>query len=259
MRNVYIKLCFSGLLFLLAIARLWPYGVLKDRMDGLFLALVLFAFLLWLVPWHQLKSFKAGGVEVSLQQPQVQAAISGLRLDRIEDKQLRLKLQQLATDLQSVRGSRVLWIDDKPQGLLAARRLLRSLGVVITSATSSIGAEEILKADNDFDLLITDVQRLGESYREVGGIPIHEGVNFVVKLRRHEDNNVRHLPVIFYAAYPWDKLVSFTRPAREFLPEAEISNSAIDFVPKVIRQLAQERSKPIPYSGFKKATGTGPA
>lgn len=257
--SVGSKIFVSGVLLGLGVVRFWRYSTVKDRMDGIFLSLVISAVVLWLVPWHQLKSLKAGGVEISLQQPEVQAAISGLGLDRVEDGQLRQKLLQLRPDLQSVRGSKVLWIDDKPQGLLPPRRLLRVLGVSITSATSTAMAEEFLKTDNDFDLLITDVQRLGDSHKDVGGVPIHEGVNFVVKLRKHGDVNIRSLPVIFYAAYPWDKLVVFTRPARELAPEADISNSAIDFIPKVIRRLAQERAKPIAYTGFKKATGTGPA
>ena len=99
------------------------------------------------------------------------------------------------------------------------------------------------------------MQRKGTSYKEVPeGVEIHEGVNFIVKLRAHADPNIRNIPVVFFAAYPQDKLVRFTQPARVLEPEAEISNSVDDFVPKVIRCLAEERSKPISYSGRKKGT-----
>ena len=87
-----------------------------------------------------------------------------------------------------------------------------------------------------------------------GGIDIHEGVNFIVVLRKHKDPNIRVIPVIFYAAYDWERLVQFTRPARELTPEAEISNSMDDFLPKTIRRLADERSKPIEFSKVKKPT-----
>ena len=125
-------------------------------------------------------------------------------LDRIENKQLKNQLSKLGDELQSARGSRVLWIDDKPHNLIGARRLLRALGIQVMSATSSTSAEHILNIDNDFDLIITDVQRLGDSHAVVGGEPIHEGVNFVIRLRQHSDPIIKSLPVIFYAAYPVD-------------------------------------------------------
>ena len=254
----YVKLVLSVLLLALAGLRFWLYSTLKGRMDGPFFVLFLGAFLLWLVPWDELSSFKAGGVEISLQQPQVQAAVGSLGLDRVEDERLRSELLRMAPDLQLVRGSKVLWIDDKPHQLLGARRLLRALGVNVVSAVSSVAAEQILGSDNDFDVVISDVQRLGETYKEVGGPQIHEGVNFIIKLRRNPDPNIRNMPVIFYAAYDWERLVEFTRRAREIQPEPEISNSALDFVPKVIRQLAEQRAKLIAYGGEKEATDTGP-
>ena len=134
----YTKSIVSVLLLALAGFRFWRYGTLKDRMDGPFFSLVMAAFLLWLIPWEQLKSFKAGGVEISLQQPEVKAAMSGLGLDRIDDEQLRSRLLQMGSDLQSVRGSRVLWIDDKPYPLLGGRRLLRALGAMISIPISKI-------------------------------------------------------------------------------------------------------------------------
>jgi CheY-like chemotaxis protein len=252
--NKLVRLALSIVLLAAAIVRWTYFDTVSDRMDTIFLGLVLLAFLVPLIPWEHLTSFKAAGVEISLEEPKVQAAIGGLGLDRIENKQLKNQLSKLGDELLSARGSRVLWIDDKPHDLIGARRLLRALGVQVTSATSSTSAEQILEIDNDFDLIITDVQRLGDSHSVVGGEPIHEGVNFVVKLRQHSDPIIKSLPVIFYAAYDWSRLVNFTRPARELLPEPEISNTAIDFVPKVIKRLAQVRAMPIIYGGEKKPT-----
>jgi CheY-like chemotaxis protein len=211
------------------------------------------------IPWDQLTSFKAAGVEITLQQPAIKAAMAGLGLDRVKDEQLRSELLRMGSELQLVHGSKVLWIDDKPHNLLGGRRLLRALGVTVVSVISSKAAEQVLASDNDFDLLITDVQRLGDTYKEVGGIDLHEGVNFIVKLRRNSDANIKNMPVIFYAAYDWERLVEFTRPAREVQPEPGISNSVLDFVPKVIRRLAEQRARQIVYSGEKEATGTGPS
>lgn len=242
-------------LLVLAILRLAFHESLSDKMDLTFFALLGVAFLVMVLPWEQLKSFKAGSVEFTLEQPSVQAAISGLKLDRLEDEELKNKLSNLGKELEVARGSRVLWIDDKPHNILGARRVLRSLGIEVTTAVSSDMALKILNGDNDFDLIISDVQRQGDNYKQVDrGVDIHEGVNFIVVLRKHKDKNISAIPVIFYAAYDWKRLVEFTRPAREIQPEAEISNTMEDFLPKVVKRLADVRSKPIVFSATKRPT-----
>jgi CheY-like chemotaxis protein len=148
----------------------------------------------------------------------------------------------------------VLWIDDRPHNLLAERRLFRALGVHVVPAVSSERAAAILEEDNDFDLILTDVQRKDDVYRATGGPPIHGGVNFIRVLRTHEDPAVRSLPVIFYAAYEWERLVDFTRPARELQPEAGMANRLIDLLPEVVRVLAEARSRPLAVAQKKEAT-----
>jgi CheY-like chemotaxis protein len=251
----YAKVALSAVLVLLAIVRFGYHDALSGRMDVIFFSLILAAFLVWLIPWERLQSVTVGSVGISLEQPQVQAAISGLDLDRIEDEELRRRLLHREKELQSVRGGRILWIDDKPHNVLGERRLLKALGMDVTPAMSSEAAEKILEEDNDFDLIITDVYRRGVNYKLIdGGEPVHEGTNFIVKLRRHDDKHISHLPVIFYAAYDWERLIKFTRPARELLPEPEISNSAVDLIPKVISTLSEERAKPITYTARKQPT-----
>ena len=163
----------------------------------------------------------------------------------------------MGKELESIRGSRVLWIDDNPHNILGVRRLLRALGINIVSAVSSEAAESILETDNDFDLIVTDVQRMGDSHKITGGVIIHEGVNYIIRLREHPDPVIAHMPVIFYAAYEWEKLVKHTRPVRELLPEPEISNAAPDFVVKVVNTLAIQRATPIKYSELKVPTYLG--
>ena len=243
------------MLVVLAVVRTAWHPQLSGRMDSIFFVLIGAAAILLLVPLQRLKSFKAAGLEFSLDQPQVQGAISSLQLDRIQDEKLRSSLARLEDQLAAIRGSRVLWIDDRPHKILAERRLLRALGVEVVPAVSSEGAEGILEVDNDFDLIITDVQRLGESYKLNDGIEIHEGVNFVVKLRKsHSDPVVQLIPIIFYAAYPLERLIRFTRPAREFYPTPDIANSVADLAPKVVKLLAEARSTPIAAGERKKAT-----
>src|SRR5690349_1857202 len=237
--NKFGKVIISLILIALAAARWIFYDVAVERMDNVFFGLVISAILVYIVSWENLRTFKAAGIELSMEQSTVQAAISGLGLDRINDEQLREQLVKLDDEIQSIRGGRALWIDDMPHKIIGERRLLRALGIQVVSAISSEMAENLLATDNDFDLIISDVQRAGESYKLNKGVDLHEGVNFIVKLRQHEDTIIRTIPVVFYAAYDWERLAEFTRPAREIQPEPEISNSVIDFVPKVVRQLAR--------------------
>ena len=272
-----LKVVLSLVLVIFAITRFYYYESLNTRMDLVFLSLVLSVFLLWMLPWEQLwdrlRGFSVGGLAISLQQPDVHAAISNISFDdqhlkiigsrTSEDVRERLiqRLKSLEGDLQIVRGSRVLWIDDNPHDILGERRLLRALGIDVTPAISSKEAHDILEKDNDFDLIITDVQRQTTEYDAVdNGVQIHGGVNFIVKLRQEEkDDRTKTLPVIFYGAYPWKDLVKYTRRARELLPEPEIpepeiSESVVDLIPKVIRRLSEERLHPIEVSAKKKGT-----
>jgi len=252
-----LKVVLSVVIVLLAITRFSYYEALSPRMDVVFLALVLSVFLVWMIPWEQLwqrlSSLSVGGVGITLQKPDVQAAIVNISFDQESltllgagsEKQVRKRLQRrlesLEGELQTVRESRVLWIDDHPHKILGERRLLRALGVSITPAGSSKEAKDILKKDNDFDLIITDVWRNGG----------YEGVDFVVSLRNDDNARIRSLPVIFYAAYSLKLLADITHPYRLLRPEVEISNTIDDLIPKAIRVLSEERRNPITVSAQK--------
>jgi CheY-like chemotaxis protein len=270
-KDQVLKVLLSVVLVTFAITRIFYYKVLGPRMDLVFFSLVLSVFLLWMIPWgelwERLRGFNVGGLGITLQQPDVQAAIghlsfaedqlrnSGSSMPEEVRNKLRRRLKPLEGELQTVRGSRVLWIDDEPHSILGERRLLRALGIDVTPARSSERAKEILQEDHDFDLIISDTWRCGT----------REGVDFVVKLRTEEtdetDARIKNLPVIFYAADPWATLVTVTRPAvnvtrpaREILPDLEISNSVDDLIPKVIRKLSEERRNPITVSAKKTST-----
>ena len=146
-----IKIVFSSIILVLAIMRFLFFETVNERMDSVFFLLLLLAFLVPVLPWERLKSFKAGGVEFSLDQPNVVGAIESLGLDRIENKQLRELLSKQSSQIKQLKGARILWIDDKPHNVVGARRLLRALGADVTTATTSEMAEDILNKDNDFD------------------------------------------------------------------------------------------------------------
>jgi CheY-like chemotaxis protein len=241
------KFAVAGILIALAVARLAYHPSVSGRMDTIFFVLIGGALLLILIPIERLKSLKAGGIEVVLEQPQVQGAITRFGTNRIENEEIRSRLSRLQDQLALIHGSRVMWIDDNPRTILGERRLLRALGVEVVQAISSEDAEAVLVKDEDFDLIITDVQRTGKTYEQTGGVKIHEGVNFIVKLRQKKDPDsvVKKLPVIFYAAYTPEELEKWTRPARDYYPIPEIADSSIDLVQKAVKLLAEVRSAPI--------------
>jgi CheY-like chemotaxis protein len=225
-----------------------------NRIDQTSLLLLAAAIVIYLVRWERLTGFKAAGIELTMDVAQVKGAINAIELDRIENERIRTRIEFLAPFMPRVRGGRVLWIDDKPHEIVGERRLLRALGIDIMTANSSKVAEDILSADNDFDLIISDVQRVGDSYKVTGGIDIHEGVNFIVRLRQFENQAIKSLPVVFYAAYDWPRLERFTRPARATYPEPRLTNSVDRLITETVREIADARSYPIKVAAKKGPT-----
>jgi CheY-like chemotaxis protein len=274
---LWVRVTLAVTLIALALLRLVVPGT--EEIDATFLGIVVLALALLLVPWERvpwdrLGAFKAFGVEISLaEQPQVRGAVESLIDPRslAVGKELRTRLegalQFVASELETIRGSRVLWIDDNPNTVLGERRLLRALGIEVVQTTSSEQAKDLLGQDAHFDLLITDVQRDGESYREVQklGVPDayegHEGANFVAGwLRRQPERFISHLPVLFYAAYPWAALIRHTAAARSASPGegvgrepgsegsivmTDVCNTPDDLLKKSVTMLAQVKRHPI--------------
>jgi CheY-like chemotaxis protein len=253
-----IKIFLAAIVLTIAILRLVFFEIFSERMDSVFLLLVALAILIPVIPWQRLTHIKTSVFELELDRSQVKGAIEGLTPDPeetidpekfgIKTGDLHRKLEEVlkkkASQIKAAGGSRVLWIDDQPNNVTGERRLLRALGIEVITAISSKEAKEVLDKDNDFDLIISDVQREGDCYKTTGGNPIHDGVNFIVMLRKDKDPVISSLPVVFYAAYPWDTLVGNTRIARETQPEPKISNSIVDFLEKVFDVLSETRSKP---------------
>ena len=116
-------------------------------------------------------------------------------------------------------------------------------------------ARDILDADNDFDLIITDIQRF-PPIPTPGVAPYpYEGVNFVLELRQSPDSIIRGIPVVFYAAYPSETLRSITTFAPDVPATIRFSNSINALVTEVFRILAYVRSSPIQVEWYKKPTG----
>lgn len=245
---------FSVALVGLALARWYYMDKSIQYIDLVLIGLVVGAFIIHLLPFERLTSFKAGAFGFTLDKTEIKAAIQTANSDQIKNDELLRELELLNRELAAVPGSRVIWIDNSPSKIVTARRLLRALGVTVVPAISSDMADDIFKRDKDFDLIITETQRPGDSYKFNNGVAIHEGVNYIVKIRNGDDEVVKKLPVIFFSAYEWPRLVDYTRPARETIPEPLISNSINDFVVKVIKEIYSSRSRPIDYKNEKQPT-----
>lgn len=193
------KILISTIIFLLAIIRLVYYETASQRMDETFLILLLMGTLIPLIPWENITFFKAAGIELKLELPQVKGAISSLDLPSIENENLVSLLKLNSDNLDKIRGSRILWIDDNPELLLGERRLLRSLDIDVQMEISSKDAFKLLKKDNDFDLIISDLQR-SETFDEKQ--TIHGGAYFIKHIR--EEFTVRYtknIPIIVYSGF----------------------------------------------------------
>lgn len=245
------RLVFAAAVLVVLVARTVYFPAFSNRVDQVFLILLGAVAILTLLPLERLTDLTLGPVRLTLDSPQVAAALAA-SLDRVADKSLRRRLESREEDLSLLPGARVLWIDDHPNEVLGERRVLRSLGVEVTVARSSEEAVDVLTRDGDFDLMVTDVQREGgRSYERTGGIPLHEGTNFVEALRRglvpglKEVPSSRDIPAIFYAAYDEPQLMEFTRRARELEPTAEATNDLVTFLGKAIVRLAESRRNPV--------------
>jgi CheY-like chemotaxis protein len=240
----------AAILTFLVLARM-IFSPFAERVDNVSLILLGAVAILLLLPIERLTGLTVGSVAVVLDSPQVAGALTA-SLDRVADRALRRRLDELPADLALLPGARVLWIDDHPSEVVGERRILRALGVEVITATSSEQAIETLVRDSDFDLLVTDVQRKGgHSHERAGGIPLHEGVNLVVALRSGQVPELADVPsarairVLFYAAYDRARLAEFTRRARELDPESDSTNDLENLIVKAVRQLAEARRRPI--------------
>jgi CheY-like chemotaxis protein len=253
--NQWVKVSISIVALLLALIRWVFFDVASERMDSIFLLLLFIAVLVHIIPWENLKSIKAdaGGFELILDQPQVKGALNGIEMKRIENEQLRESLSQLGPKIEQAKGSRVLWIDDNPHEILGERRLLRALGIDIVSAKDNESSERKLIEDNDFDLIISDVQRRGTiDNRDTR----YGGIYFIKDLREKSvDPVIKYLPTIFYTAYTPDQIKKIKKDVGiESLSDIEFCYSIDTLLIKVITILSKVRSNPIKVSSQKEPT-----
>ncbi len=197
------KLAISVVAVGLAIYRVKDPAGSKIWLDSTFILLLTIPPLAFLFPWYRLQTFKAVGIELILESQSARGAIAGLEMSASDNREIRRTLYKLREAIEDSKGSRILWIDDHPDGILGERRILRALGVQVVSANSTNSAKNILEEDNDFDLVISDMQRKSEPESKYGR---YGGIEYIKRLRSGNDPVSANLPVVFYTAYRPDQV-----------------------------------------------------
>jgi hypothetical protein len=197
----WLKIGISLSLISLAVIYWADFFGARYKVNQNLLLIVAAAILVALIPWEWIQSLKAGPLEVAINRPQVKNVFNKIRLDdRVANDALRQFLANNSNAIEAIAGSRILWIDDRPEKIIGQRRLFRALRLEVVTATSTGQAIQLLVDNPDFDLIITDIQRLGQShlliegygnhkdadhYKDAEGFTwyrLHEGVNFIVGL-----------------------------------------------------------------------------
>ncbi|HKT84070.1 MAG TPA: hypothetical protein VJQ84_09580 [Solirubrobacterales bacterium] len=252
-----------------AAALLAALSGIVNGIDGTFLLLAGAAVILLAFPWHRLSALRAGPFEFSLEQGQIKGAIQSIDVGGTERERIEALLSRLAIDVERARGSRILWVDDKPTRVVGERRLFRALEVSSEIVPDCATAAAVLGRDNDFDLVVTSLEKQGEGRALQDGTR-NPGVAFVEWLRGKDDAGierlvgeeaevpvkdavVRGLPVVFYAAFPsLSYIQEKLQPLAALEPSAEAARTVDDLLKKTIRALADARSNPIEVSANKK-------
>lgn len=245
-----------------------------DGIDTTFLVLAAVSILLFTLPWSRLSSLRAGPFEFSLEQGQIRGAIDSIVNVAGEEKEkIESLFARLSTDIEQARGSRILWIDDRPRRVVGERRLLRSIELESEIVPTCAAAAETLCRDNDFDLVITSLEKQGEK-QYLHDRTLSPGVTFVEWLRGRNDDDIRsligefgetpikdkvinRLPVIFYAAFPDLAYIQKKLQPLAGLPPAPLASRSIDdLLRKTIRTLADARSDPTEVNADKKVSSS---
>jgi CheY-like chemotaxis protein len=253
-RLIWTKLGLFVFLVAFALFVLLYPGLTNQEIDTSVPILITLAVLVVILPWERLTSLKAAGVELQLDRPQIDKAIGDLRTlkgkENINDEKVRALLNRLAPEIEQSRGSRILWIDNRPNNVWGERRLFRALEIETVMAVSSEMATHMLETDGDFDLLISDMR--GARDVEPGDDTRPDAVRFVEQLRetetaRLQEDRYKHIPplsVVFYSGKPYSRLLDYTQSVRGAEPLVVIAQGLETFLFDVLRILSQVRSEP---------------
>ena len=202
-----------------------------------------FVVALIVIPWDNLKHFKAGGFEVSVEKS-FKSAVEGYKNSK--SKELMGILTEYKESLPIINGARILWIEDRPTNVLGERRILRALGIDIKMATPDIidptPIYKSIETDNDYDLIISDIQ-----WKDKDNKATYGGLEFIRKIRDSEmDSNMKELPVIFYSAYTKEQLVIIKEHTNlKFYDDMYFCDAVENLTDRVSKLLVEYRTKPL--------------
>jgi CheY-like chemotaxis protein len=136
-----------------------------------------------------LSGFKAMGVEMSFIRKSINAAVTLAKKDpkwnvRVSDEDKEIVLERAKRNINTLRNSRILWIDDVPENNRNEKKMFRKLRVSVEIAKSTDGALGKLK-DDEYDVILSDMERDNDSTA---------GLTFLQKFRKIDKTT----PVIFY-------------------------------------------------------------
>lgn len=198
---------------------------------------------LLVVPWDKLVHFKAGGLELSVEK-NYRSAVKGY--ENSKTGELMDILSAYRETLPILNGARIFWIEDRPANVLGERRILRALGIninmVTPTGTDPAPIYESIASDNDYDLIISDIQ-----WRDKAGNPTYGGLELIRALRdTNIDGNMKRLPVIFYTAYTRAQLETIKQQTNlTFYENMYFCDMVETLVDRVSRLLIEYRTRPL--------------
>jgi len=198
---------------------------------------------LLVIPWENLVHFKAGGLELSVEK-NYKSAVEGY--ENSKTSELMDILSDYKDTLPVLNGARIFWIEDRPANVLGERRILRALGINIRMLTPDVTNPrpifDSVKSDNDYDLIISDIQ-----WRDEAGNPTYGGLEVIRTIRDADiDANMKRLPVIFYTAYSKAQLETIKQQTNlPFYENMYFCDGVENLVDRVSRLLIEYRTRPL--------------
>ncbi len=252
-KDTLLKYGFGFLALVLAVLRLLDIKSLSLQIDNTFLLLFMLAIILFIIPLEKIKAFKAAGVEFELINSNLQGALEGLALRPVENKQISETISSLKDKIELVKNGRILWIDDKPHEILGERRLFRALGLEIITANEQKAAKKILELDNDFDLIISDIQWRDKDDQE---IVTYGGLNTATNIRdTYKNKTIGSITIIFYTGYSEEKIERIHRQTNfKSMENIQICHTIEELLISVVTILVHVRTNPIKMKSKKKPT-----
>lgn len=92
-------------------------------------------------------------------------------------------------DFTELENSRILLVEDNPINQLVTRDLLQEMNVTVLVANNGQEALDILSIDQDFDVILMDLQ-----------MPVLDGFETIKEIRRRKEEPISHIPILALSA-----------------------------------------------------------